>query len=131
MTKELVCAYCGKKLQEESSDADEITYIIDPEDGQTVCFDCLHYNGNLSYPTVKFYPSEEEVWISEMFTGTDNFVAVWKPEHKYKGCWEINSKSHVKVETDDVDSTISELKAKGEEFAVLSNNGDVSVWIKK
>jgi len=131
MTKELVCAYCGKKLQEESIDADEISYIIDPDDSNIVCLECLRHNEALHYPRIKFYPSGEEVWVSENFAGTEHFRAKWISEHKYKGHWEIYSDTYEKVETEDTDSKISELKEKGVEFAVVDNNGDIGIWNKE
>ncbi|HOP09050.1 MAG TPA: hypothetical protein PK718_03870 [Candidatus Methanofastidiosa archaeon] len=131
MTRELVCAYCGKNVQEEAMDADEITYIIDPEDRKVVCFECLHYNAGLKFPTVTFYPGEEETFIAEMYAGTDKILAKWVSLNKYKGDWDICSEEYEKLETDDADAKISELKGKGAEFAVVNNNGKIGVWIKK
>jgi len=131
MAKKLKCAYCGKEMQEEPADSEYISYIIDPDDQMIVCLDCLHHNPKLHYPIVKFYPSGEEVWISEDYGGTDGFVAKWRSIHKYKGLWDISSDTYDKIGYDDLDSKVSELNDKGVEFVVIDNNDSIEIWIKK
>ncbi|MBN1785988.1 MAG: hypothetical protein JW825_03210 [Candidatus Methanofastidiosa archaeon] len=131
MSKKLVCAYCGKELQEESPDAEDISYVVDPDDWEVVCLECLHHNPSLHYPIVTFYPSGEKVWVSENFTGTNDFRVIWVPEHKYKGTWKITSETYERMDAKDVDSTIADLKRRGVEFALVDNNVDIEVWIKK
>lgn len=131
MVKKLKCAYCGKELQEEAPDSEDISYIVDPDDMNIVCLDCLHHNPKLHYPVIKIYPGGEEFWISEKYGGTDGFIAKWVSIHKYKGLWEISSDVYKKIEYEDLDSKVSELNDKGVEFAVIDNNDSIEIWVKK
>lgn len=130
MAKELICAFCGKKLTEESPHVDEPSYVID-SDRDVVCMACFHSKIDTPCPQITTYPEEHTFWVDEVFSGSDEFQAEWIDDNKYHGHWELSSTTYDPIEFDDLEATVAELEESGTPYAIVEMNGTKEIWARK